>query len=119
MTYDRAAIFRIAWAAAKSRPAYHRAQDWTPGPNYGRSRPVTAAERRAIFAACLRQQWACAQSAMKHRRAALAAFPVPRPVSELEDLLFALDCTDFQRARDTFAIAALRQELDAARLLAA
>jgi len=119
ITYDRATIFRTAWKAAKARPEYQRAQNWTPGPDYGRPRPVTAAERRAIFAECLRQQWACAKSAMKHRLAALAAFPAPRPAAELERLLFALDCTDFHRAREMAAVASLRLELDAARLLAA
>lgn len=119
MTYDRATIFGTAWKAAKARPAYHRAQDWTPGPNYGRPRPVSAAERRAIFAECLRDQWACAKSVMKHCQAALAAFPAPRPVAELEGLLFALDCTDFLRCRELSAVAALRKELDAARVLAA
>jgi|GEM_PF-2000323 len=119
MTYDRATIFRTAWKAAKARPEYHRAQDWTPGPNYGRPRPVTSAERRAIFVECLRQQWVCAKSAMKHRRAALAAFPEPRPVAELERLVFALDCADFHRMREMATLASLRLELDAARLLAA
>lgn len=51
MTYDRAAILRTAWAAAKARREYHYAQDWTPGAGYGRLRPVTGAQRRAIFAA--------------------------------------------------------------------
>lgn len=119
MTYDRATIFRRAWSAAKARPEYRHAQDWTPGPGYGRSRPVTAAERRAIFAACLRDQWACARSAVKQRLAALAAFPNPMPVKELETLLFALDCVDFHTARDRAAIAVLREELGVARLVAA
>ena len=119
MTYDRAAILRTAWAAAKARREYHHAQDWTPGPGYGRSRPVTGAERRAIFAACLRDQWACARSVMRQRRAALAAFSNPRPVAELQSLLFAVDCADFHRAREASAIVALRHELDAARALAA
>ena len=116
MTYDRATILRTAWAAAKARREYHHAQDWTPGPGYGRSRPVTGAERRAIFAACLRDQWACARAVMKHRRSALAAFPKPRPVEELQTLLFALDCADFHRSRELSTIAALRHELDAALL---
>ena len=55
-TPRRAAIF----AAARDRisngqiaPRLFMAQDWTPGPNYGRNRPQTFGERRAAYASVI------------------------------------------------------------------
>lgn len=48
------------FAAARQRiadgrepPRLFMAQDWTPGPNYGRARPQTFAERRAAYASVI------------------------------------------------------------------
>ncbi|CAM3142589.1 hypothetical protein PANO111632_05070 [Paracoccus nototheniae] len=119
MTYDRAEIFRNAWARTKADHDYCEAYDWRPGPTYGRKSTPTAAERRTVFAKHLRNAWTYARNAAQRRKAAITAFANTRPVAELKSLLFALDCGDFHRARELTAMAALRAELATAQAIAA
>lgn len=55
-TPRRAAIFvaaRDRISNGQIEPRLFLAQDWTPGPNYGRSRPQTFGERRAAYASVM------------------------------------------------------------------
>ena len=114
MTYDRAAILRNAWAWARREAGWTVAYDWTPGPTYGRQRAATAAERRAIFAECLRRAWATAKAQAAYRIACAARFARPAAIMERE--IAALDGAnrwtpaDYARrvTRDKLAVAAAR-----------
>lgn len=108
MTYDRAAILRTAWAWARQEPGWSVAYDWTPGPSYGAQRKPTVAERRAIFAECLRRAWGAAKAA-----AAYAAKPARPKAAVLFDLT-ALDGKNRWTPADYAHRAALSLELRAA-----
>ena len=117
MTYDRAAIFRTAWRWARQEQGWNAAYDWTPGPTYGAQRDPTAAERRAIFAACLRRAWAAAKADAAYRRAMLDAFA--RPVAEVEHEIAALNGKNRWTVADYAQRDRLAAELHAARCQAA
>lgn len=99
MTYDRAAIFRSAWANVKTGYGHC----WTK---------LTGEAKRRLFAQSLRQAWKFAKLAVTRKA------KNPR-VAEIKGLLFALDCADFHRTRELTAIAALRAKLATAQAMAA
>ena len=112
MTYDRAAILRTAWAWARREAGWSVAYEWTPGPSYGAQRKPTAAERRAIFAECLRRAWAAAKAKAAYRRSLAAV--APRPLAEIQREALALDGKNRWTPADYQTADRLRAELAAA-----
>ena len=99
MTYNRAAIFRSAWADVKAGYGHCWAE-------------LTGETKRRLFAQSLRQAWKLAKLAVARKAES------PR-VAEVSQLPFALDCADFHCNRELTAIAALRAELATAQAMAA
>lgn len=112
MTYDCAAIMKDAWTKARRERGWSTTEDWTQtGPAYGRKRPTTPAERRALFAECLRRAWAGARfRAAAQRRFLAAQTPAGRAIAAEIDATLNRDglrWADFRR------MDALRQQIDA------
>lgn len=82
-TATRRAAMKMAWGLVRGfmNGEYRLVQDWTPGPTYGRQRPTTAAEKRAVFGKALRQAWQGVKQA-EAARAAQAAMEA-RPSEDL------------------------------------
>lgn len=84
------------FAAARARiadgldaPRLFMAQDWTPGPNYGRARPQTFGERRAAYASVIASVESIAASAVYRRRRSLIIDETPACrdlIAQLRDL---------------------------------
>lgn len=111
MTYDRAAIMKAAWALARRERGWTEAHDWTPGPRYGTRRPVTPAERRVLFAECLRRAWAGARFRIAAQRRFLAAQTAEGRALHAE--IDAIENRDGLRWADLRRLDTLRHQIEA------
>lgn len=77
-------------------PLLFKAQDWTPGPNYGRDRPQTFAERRAAYAKVIESVRRIEEGQRYRARRALIIDETPacqsllRRIDDLQNLPFGM-----------------------------
>ena len=111
MTYDPAAIMTTAWDMARRERNWSSVEDWTQkGLHYGRKRPTTSAERRVLFASCLRRAWAAAHYRVAaQRRFAAEQTPEGRAlVAQIE----GMENRDHLTFADFQHMDALRHQID-------
>jgi hypothetical protein len=84
------AAARARIAAGMTAPRLFRAQDWTPGPTYGRERPQTFGERRAAYASIIEDVRRGELAQRYHRQRALIIAESP----EARGLIAAVQMLD-------------------------
>ena len=80
------AAARASIAEGREPPRLFMAQDWTPGPTYGRDRPQTFAERRAAYASVIERVRRGIEGEAYRRRRSLIIAETPACQTIIADL---------------------------------